>query len=201
MRNDPIRFAYTSEVSVETIRDTQLELLSEHYEQDISVPFHLSVCSEGGHMEAGLALVSTIHQIRRDGRYVTTHAAGGAYSMGSVILQAGDHRTIDAFGTVMTHEPSISELSDSLSSADAYVKQVFRAKEIIISIFSERTGHDEEFLRANLFTGSDVYFSAKDALDYNLVDEIVPIPTSKLLLSNKVLRRPKGRDTRLKRAA
>jgi ATP-dependent protease ClpP protease subunit len=42
-----------------------------------------------------------------------------------------------------------------------------------VQFFSDRTGHQESYLRENLFTGRDTYHDAEAALELGLVDEIV----------------------------
>ena len=70
-------------------------------------PSRCYINSGGGSLGDGLAMMEFINRMRHDYDVrIDTAVLGYAYSMGAVVLQAGDHRTIGRFGTLMLHSTS-----------------------------------------------------------------------------------------------
>jgi ATP-dependent protease ClpP protease subunit len=76
---------------------------------------------------------------------------------------------------LMTHEPRVELENWKGSSTDFedYQQAMKQAGQTQVQFFSDRTGHQESYLRENLFTGRDTYHDAEAALELGLVDEIV----------------------------
>lgn len=174
----PLTVFFCADINHETVAEIQRKLRDMHESDLIAKRYVISITTDGGLIEPAMALVSTIHRLRREGRHITCHVAGGAYSGGATVLQAGAHRTIDRYGFLMTHEPQsdFENWKGSSTELKAYQDQCDRAAEAQVDFFAHRTGHTVEYLRENFFTGRDMYIDAQTALDYNLVDEILELP-------------------------
>jgi ATP-dependent protease ClpP protease subunit len=61
----------------------------------------------GGSVGAGLAMMQMMDEVRRlYGVKINTVITGYAYSMGAIVFQAGDKRTMGAYSTMMQHSSS-----------------------------------------------------------------------------------------------
>jgi ATP-dependent protease ClpP protease subunit len=150
-----------------------------HNEYEEEFPIRINLCCSGGEMGYSFAIVSQIHEYRRQGRRIITHCSSEAFSGGMTILQAGSWRTIDSFASLMTHtaqiilrkwEGNFRQLKATGESTDAI-------NERAIQIVADRTGHSMDWLRENFFNADENYFDAIIALENNLVDEIISAPT------------------------
>ena len=67
-------------------------------------PISIYINSGGGSVGDGLAMMEMINRMRRrfDVR-IDTAVLGYAYSMGAIVSQACDHRSMGRFGTLMLH--------------------------------------------------------------------------------------------------
>lgn len=107
---------------------------------------------------------------------VRTIADGKAYSAGSMVLQAGDTRLANPMAMVMVHGPSSlitfgrGSAKDHREIADALDAHA----EAMVPAYT-RHGIDEGTVRGWLKSDEDVYFSAAQAQEANLVDEVIDI--------------------------
>jgi len=168
-------FFLQGNISSEILLPLQQEILTAHDEWHVNVPFTLYISSQGGGVEEGLSMVSLIHAVRRSGRIFNTHIAGGAYSMGAIISQAGSHRSIDSYGFLMLHEQSMGVENDSLKKGDFkhHAAQLEATEKVLVDIVASRSGMDAETVRGRFFEGPDVYIGAVVALELGLVDEVL----------------------------
>jgi ATP-dependent protease ClpP protease subunit len=178
MAGRTIHFHLHGSVSPEILLPLQQEIWTAHKDKSLNIPFVLHICTEGGDIESGLALISQIHCIRREGRKFDTHVSGAAYSMGGIILQAGEHRTIDRYGFVMLHEQALylgrgedskwrkKELRHEAAQLDAF-------EDVLVDLVARRSGLEHETVRDRYFNGHDVYLSAVVAFEHGIVDEVL----------------------------
>lgn len=130
-------------------------------------PIHLHIHSDGGHLDAGLAIVDTI---RRCPVRVHTHIDGIAASAATLISVVGDHRTIGKHGLMLIHQLSggvggkFEEMKDELENAQ-------RMMEIMLEIYQKHTKLSKTRLKTLL--KRDLVLRAKEALEYGMVDEVV----------------------------
>lgn len=166
---------FHGDVEEEHVRDIQYEIAAMHHNLKKSTPITLYLSSFGGDCYAGLALISTIQEIRRAGRQVNVHIQGCAMSMGSLIAQVADLRTIEPQAWFMIHEVSTwiprSRSSEIRDEADA----LERLEQRLFGLYAARTGKPVEYWR-RLFHRKDVYLAADEALNLGLVDEVVAVP-------------------------
>ena len=142
-----------------------LFLEAENPEKDI----HLYINSPGGSVSAGLAVYDTMNFIQPE---VSTICMGGAYSMGSFLLAAGEKgkRYALANSRVMIHQPS-GGAQGKASDIEINAREILKIRERLNRIFAERTGQPIE--RIELDMERDYWLDAYEAKAYGLVDEVL----------------------------
>jgi ATP-dependent Clp protease protease subunit len=130
---------------------------------------NLYINCEGGDMMAMLAVYDTIRYIRAP---VVTTCVGQAIAAGAVLLAAGTagRRGILPHARVVLHQPTASgrgAIPDLILAAD----EVVRIRADIENVLSRHTGQSVETLRAD--TDRDRVFTARAALEYGLVDQVL----------------------------
>jgi len=130
--------------------------------------------SGGGSVGAGFAMIEMMYKIKRElGIPVDTVIMGYAYSMGAVIFQAGDHRRMGYFSTMMLHSSSW-QVSGRDSEVFTDLKKLSELyQQMTAELFHRRTGlHSREWWRRFIYSGKERYLSAKECLKLGLVDEV-----------------------------
>jgi ATP-dependent protease ClpP protease subunit len=165
---------YHGSVDENEVVDFQHDLMRAHLNLSDGIPITLNLSSVGGSVFAGLALISTIYDIQRAGRKVNVHVQGVAMSMGSVIAQVADRRTIEPSAFFMLHEVSYAMRG---STADHEEEREFSTKlqDALYQHYSARTGKPVSYYQGKL-KKRNWYLTAQEALDEKLVDEIIEAP-------------------------
>ena len=120
-----------------------LFLEAENPEKDI----HLYINSPGGSVSAGLAVFDTMNFIQPQ---VSTICMGGAYSMGSFLLAAGEKGKRYAL---------------------ANAREILKIRERLNKILAERTGQPLEKIARDV--ERDYWLDAQEAKEYGLIDEVL----------------------------
>ena len=141
-----------------------LYLEAEDPDKDIS----LYINSPGGVVSAGLAIYDTMNYIKPD---VSTICIGQAASMGAILLTAGTKgkRIALPHSRVMIHQPwggAQGQASDIMIAAE----EIKKTRESLNKILSETTGKTLKKIEKD--TDRNYFLSAKEALDYGLIDKI-----------------------------
>ena len=174
---------FHDDVREDAVVACQKEILETHINlREKKTPITLYLSTFGGSVFAGLALASTIQEVRRAGRSVNVVIQGAAMSMGSVIAQVCDHRSMEPFAWFMLHNLrhwvhecdgiSTPNLLDEAAVAERLEQQV-------CMLYSARTGKPPEYYRKK-FDRRDWFLSADEALAEGLIDaisEVKPFPT------------------------
>jgi ATP-dependent protease ClpP protease subunit len=130
--------------------------------------------SGGGAVGAGFAMIEMMYKIKRElGVPVDTVILGYAYSMGAVIFQAGDHRSMGYFSTMMLHSASwqVSGRDSAVFTDLKKLSDLYQS--MMAELFHRRTGiHSPQWWRRFVYSGKDRYFSAQECLKLGLVDEV-----------------------------
>ncbi|MRH89235.1 ATP-dependent Clp protease proteolytic subunit [Nocardia sp. SYP-A9097] len=129
----------------------------------------LYINCEGGDLSAMLAVYDTMQHISSP---VATTCVGQAIAVGAVLLAGGakGRRTMLPHARVVLHQPAISgrgTIPDLIIQAD----EVVRLRAEVEAILSEHTAQPLEALRRD--TDRDRVLTARAALDYGLVDQIL----------------------------
>ncbi|MUG31522.1 ATP-dependent Clp endopeptidase proteolytic subunit ClpP [Psychrobacter sanguinis] len=142
-----------------------LFLEAENPEKDI----HLYINSPGGSVSAGLAMFDTMNFIKPD---VSTICMGGAYSMGSFLLAAGQKgkRYALANSRVMIHQPS-GGAQGQATDIEINAREILKIRDRLNRILAERTGQPLEKIERDV--ERDYWLDAQEAKAYGLVDEVL----------------------------
>ena len=135
-------------------------------DKDIS----LYINSPGGSITAGMAIYDTMQYIRCD---VSTICIGMAASMGAFLLAAGAKGKRRALpnGEILIHQP-LGGARGQATEVAIHAEQLIKNREKMNKILAERTGQTVEQIA--LDTERDHYMTAEEALNYGLIDEIIP---------------------------
>jgi ATP-dependent Clp protease protease subunit len=141
-----------------------LFLESENADKDVQ----LYINSPGGSVTSGLAIYDTMQFINSE---VSTMCIGQAASMGAFLLAGGakGKRYCLPNSRVMIHQPSGGSQGQA-SDIEIQAKEILFLRERMNAIMAEHTGKTAEQLEKD--TERDNFMTAKDALDYGLIDKI-----------------------------
>ncbi len=142
-----------------------LFLESEDHEKDIN----LYINSPGGVVSSGLAIYDTMQFVRCD---IAVTCVGMAASMGAVLLAAGEKgkRSLLPHARVMIHQP-LGGVQGQASDIEIEAAEILRIKNLLTDILAEHTEKDSEQIK--LDSDRNKWMSAKEALDYGIVDRIM----------------------------
>ncbi len=141
-------------------------LFLEAQDPDKDVYFYIN--SPGGSVTAGMAIYDTMNYIKCD---VSTICIGMAASMGAFLLSAGakGKRIALPNSEIMIHQPlggARGQATDIKIQADL----ILRTRDNLNRILAENTGRSIEEIARD--TERDNFMTAKQALEYGLIDEI-----------------------------
>ena len=145
-----------------------LFLESEDPEKEIS--FYIN--SPGGSITDGMGIVDTMNYIKCP---VTTICVGMAASMGAVLLACGTKgkRFATPNSEILIHQPLImgGGISGQTTEIKIHADQMVKTRQKLNHILSEVTGQSLEQIEKD--TERDHYMTAKEALEYGLIDGIM----------------------------
>ena len=136
---------------------------------------NLYINSPGGAVDDTLALYDTMQFISSK---VATYCIGRAYSGGAVLLCAGTHgrRHILPHAKVMIHQP-YGGVTGQTTDVQIQAEQIIKAKKTLNEIIAHHTGKPVEQVTRD--GERDRFFSADEAKEYGLVDEVFSPDKSK----------------------
>ena len=134
-------------------------------EKDIS--FYIN--SPGGSVSAGMAIYDTMQYIKCD---VSTICIGMAASMGAFLLAAGTKGKRYALpnSEIMIHQP-LGGAQGQATDILIHARHIEKTRNTLNTILAERTGQPIE--KIELDTERDNFMSAKEALEYGLIDKVI----------------------------
>ena len=143
----------------------QLLYLDSVNNEDIS----LYINSPGGSVTAGMAIYDTMNFIKSD---VSTICVGMAASMGAFLLSSGTKGKRCALpnSEVMIHQP-LGGVQGQATEIKIAAERILSLKEKLNSLLAKNTGKDIKIVEQD--TERDHFLSAKEALEYGLVDKII----------------------------
>ena len=142
-----------------------LFLESENPEKDI----HLYINSPGGSVTAGMAIYDTMQYIKPD---VSTICIGEAASMASILLMAGSKgkRFALPHSEIMIHQP-LGGFEGQASDIAIHAKNILRIREEMYDVIVKHTGKTKKVVTVD--TDRDNFLTAKEALNYGIIDKII----------------------------
>ncbi len=140
--------------------------------QKKSQDINLYINSPGGSVDDTLAIYDTMQFISSE---VATYCIGRAYSGGAVLLAAGQpkKRYILPHAKVMIHQP-YGGVTGQTSDIQIQAEQIIRAKQTLNEILARHCGQPVE--RVAKDGERDKFFTAAEAKEYGLVDEVFTAP-------------------------
>lgn len=164
MINTPIEESMASLVVAQL-----LFLASESTEREI----HLYISSPGGSVQAGLAIYDTMRHLPCP---IVTTCVGYAASFGTILLMAGDHgqRRALPHARIHIHQPLIQGgLGGQATDIDIHAREILHTRDVLNEIIHEHTGQPMERIKHD--TERDYYMSAKEAVEYGIIDEVLKL--------------------------
>ncbi|WP_367679680.1 ATP-dependent Clp endopeptidase proteolytic subunit ClpP [Buchnera aphidicola] len=142
-----------------------LFLESENTKKDI----YLYINSPGGIITAGLSIYDTMQFIAPD---INTICIGQACSMGAFLLTAGKKgkRFSLPNSQIMIHQP-LGGYQGQTTDIEIHTKEMVKIKNKINEIISIHTGKNLNIIKKD--TERDCFFTAKEAMQYGLIDNIL----------------------------
>ena len=101
---------------------------------------------------------------------VNTICTGLAASMGSVLLSAGEKRSILPHARVMIHQP-LGGVTGQASDIIIEAEEIRKCRDELCNILAEHT--KQPFDKVFQDMDRDHWFTAQEAVDYGLVDKIL----------------------------
>ena len=149
--------------------------------EDSTKDINLYINSPGGGVYAGLAIYDTMQHIPCD---VSTISVGLCASFGTVLLTAGTKGKRFALpnSTIHMHQP-ISGAQGQASDIEIAAKEVLRVKDGLTKIISNHTGQPESKIIKD--SDRDSWMTAKQAVKYGIIDEILEKPVESGKKSSK----------------
>ena len=125
--------------------------------------------SPGGSVTAGMAIYDTMNFIKSD---VSTICVGMAASMGAFLLSSGKKgkRYCLPNSEVMIHQP-LGGAQGQATEIKIAAERILKLKDKLNNMLAKNTGKDIKIVEKD--TERDYFLSAKEALDYGLVDKIL----------------------------
>jgi ATP-dependent Clp protease protease subunit len=133
---------------------------------------NLYINSPGGSVDDTLAIYDTMQFVSSD---VATYCIGRAYSGGALLLASGHpgKRVILPHAKVMIHQPW-GGVGGQTTDIQIQAEQIIKDKRQLNEILSRHTGQPVERIAKD--GERDKFFSAEEAKNYGLVDEIATFP-------------------------
>jgi ATP-dependent Clp protease protease subunit len=151
----------TSNINEYTAQDVSTRLLYLNA-VDSQRPIDLYLSTQGGWVDSAFTIIDTMDLIQAP---VNTWAIGGCYSAGTLILAAGARRYATANAMLMIH-----------ASLDEDPKRPYSYERLALERY-ERVWRERADLPDDWFPmvgGEEYYLSPQQALEFKLIDEIVP---------------------------
>jgi ATP-dependent Clp protease, protease subunit len=142
-----------------------LHLESEDPDRDIS----MYINSPGGSFTALTAIYDTMQFVRPE---IQTICMGQAASAAAVLLAAGTKgkRLALEHARVLIHQPSGGGEGQS-SDIEIQAREILRMRDLLEQMLANHTGRDAALIRKDI--ERDKILTAKEAVEYGLVDEVV----------------------------
>lgn len=154
-----------SDISASLVVAQMLFLESEDPDKDIN----LYINSPGGSVTAGMAIYDTMQYVKCD---ISTICIGMAASMGSFLLSGGTKGKRYALpnAEIMIHQPS-GGAQGQATEIKIVAEHILKTKKKLNEILAANTGRPIEEIEKD--TDRDNFMSAKEALEYGLIDKVI----------------------------
>ncbi|MBN2349275.1 MAG: ATP-dependent Clp endopeptidase proteolytic subunit ClpP [Bacteroidales bacterium] len=133
--------------------------------KDIQIYFN----TPGGAVHAGLGIYDTMQYISSD---VATICTGMAASMGAVLLCAGKKgkRSALRHSRIMIHQP-MGGAQGQAADIEITAREILKLRNELYSIIADHSG--KSFDKVEKDSDRDYWMTAKEALEYGMIDEVL----------------------------
>jgi ATP-dependent Clp protease protease subunit len=141
--------------------------------EDSKREINVYINSPGGVITAGLAIYDTMRILSCP---VATTCVGFAASFGTILLMAGDHglRRSLPHARIHMHQPLIQGgIGGQATDIDIHAREILHTRDVLNEIIQRHTGQPLERIRRD--TERDFFMSATEAVEYGIVDEVLPL--------------------------
>ena len=141
--------------------------------EDSKREINVYINSPGGSVTAGLAIYDTMRILPCP---VATTCVGFAASFGTVLLMAGDRglRRSLPHARIHIHQPLIpGGISGQATDIDIQAREILHTRDVLNEIIEHHTGQTLERIRRD--TERDFFMSAVEAVEYGIIDEVLPL--------------------------
>lgn len=135
-------------------------------------PINIFINSYGGEVYEGLALISLIKSMQKEGYIINTYSESKSMSMGFVIFCVGTNRYISKYSTLMYHSVSSMTCGKTQEMIED-INENIRLDNVIKDIVIEHTKISKETLDDVTKCKKDWYINSKEALDLGIATEII----------------------------
>ncbi len=139
--------------------------------KDPGKPILFIINSPGGSVDSGFAIWDQIKMMTSP---VTTLVTGLAASMGSVLSLVAEkgRRFATPHSRIMIHQPAIhGVIQGQATDLEIQAKEIIKTRKTLVNLYMEHTGQEEKAIEKAL--DRDTWYSAKEALEFGLLDGIV----------------------------
>ena len=149
--------------------------------EDAEAPIQMYINSPGGVIYAGLAIYDTMQMIANP---INTVAVGVTASFGTVLLTAGTtgQRFALPHATVPLPQP-LGGAQGQATDIEIQANEILRLRDKLNNILSHHTGQPVEKVKED--TERDYWLTAKDAVEYGLVDKVLEPSKDSILAAIK----------------
>ena len=136
---------------------------------DSKKDIYMYINSPGGVITSGFGIIDTMNYIKPD---IATICVGQAASMAAMILSSGTKGKRSALenSRIMIHKP-LRGVQGQATDIEIHTKEILFLKDRLNNILSKNTGQTVKSIEND--TNRDNFMSAKEAIKYGLIDEIV----------------------------
>lgn len=137
--------------------------------EDPKKDIHIYVNSPGGSVTDGMAIYDTINFLKCD---IVTYCLGQAASMSTVLLAAGTKGKRYALpnSRIMIHQPT-GGAGGQTSDISIAAKEILRWRKTLNEVLAKHS--DKTLAQVEKDSDRDYYMSAKEAMEYGLVDQVI----------------------------
>ena len=134
-------------------------------------PIRLWINSPGGLAQGFFAIYDMIQRVKAP---IKTVCVGEASSASAILLASGSKGLRYAMpnSRIMIHQIQVDGLAGSNAEIEIGTKELKEVQDRLTEILARHTGHTKAKIKRD--TKMDKYMSATDALEYGLIDKILP---------------------------
>ncbi len=167
LMSDHRRLFITGEINEDSAMEFFKQVMILNLEDD-QTPISVFINSTGGEIDNGLLIYDTIVSSKAP---IRTFCVGCAYSMGAILFASGKKRVMLPHSKLMLHEPLLGgKIGGNASSVKSISESLLETKAMMNRLLALHTGKTETEM--DELTSYDHYFSAQEAVEMGLADEI-----------------------------